>query len=55
MHWRFQVSTDGGSSFGVAVISAFFDARHSEAGTGGALSYEGTKDLRGPNHLPMLL
>ena len=47
MHWRFQVSTDGGSSFGVAVISAFFDARHSEAGTGGALSYQGTKDQEG--------
>ena len=44
----FKLVLDGGSSYGVACVSAFFNAQHNEAGTAMVqLSYEGTKDLEG--------
>ena len=38
---RFQVSTDGGSSYSTTTTSTIFRAYHNEAGTGTALAYDG--------------
>jgi hypothetical protein len=42
---EFQVSTDGGSSYGVAITSTYFDARHKENDTDAGLSYQPSIDL----------
>ena len=42
--FSFQVSTDTGSSYGVAVTGTYFNAYHNEAGTGQSLSYEANSD-----------
>ena len=45
VHFQFQVSTDGGSSYGVSMTTTFFDAWHNEGDTGAGMSYETSKDL----------
>jgi hypothetical protein len=42
---QIQFSTDGGSTIGMTVTSTAFEARHSEAGTGGQLAYDTDADL----------
>ena len=37
----FQTSTDGGSSYGVTVLSTAFTPRHNEDGTSGEVIYDG--------------
>ena len=41
----FQVSIDGGSSYGIAITSTFFDAYHDEADTVAGMGYEASHDL----------
>ena len=42
---QFQVSTDGGSSYGVAITSTYFDAYHKEDDSAAALVYQPNQDL----------
>ena len=42
---KFQVSTDGGSSYGVNITSSSFTALNYENGTAGALTYVASTDL----------
>jgi hypothetical protein len=42
---QFQVSTDGGSSYGVNIISTYFDARHKEDDSDTGLTYQPNQDL----------
>ena len=42
---QFQVSTNGGSSYGVAITSTYFDARHKENDTDAGLTYQPNQDL----------
>ena len=44
-HFGFQGSTDGGSNYNTTITTAYFDARHDEAGNNGALSYQTGYDL----------
>ena len=41
----FQVSTNGGSSYGVNITSTWFQAAHNESDTTAAVSYETAEDL----------
>lgn len=41
----FQVSTNSGSSYGVAITSTWFQAAHNESDTTAAISYETAEDL----------
>ena len=41
----FQVSTNGGSSYGIAITSTFWDAYHSESGGTSGMGYESAHDL----------
>ena len=43
--FQFQVSTNGGSSYGVEITSTNFCATHSEAGTNGRIEYHTAGDL----------
>ena len=43
--FQFQVSTNGGSSYGVEITSTNFVATHSEAGTNGRIEYVTAGDL----------
>ena len=45
VHFEFNLSTDGGSSYNVTKTSTFFEAYHNEAGTGTGLSYRTGRDL----------
>ena len=45
VNFFFQVSTDGGSSYGVIATSTYFGADHNENGTGGTLQYIASGDL----------
>lgn len=42
---QFQVSTDGGSSYGVNITSTFFQGYHNEADTSSGLAYYTANDL----------
>jgi len=42
--FTFQVSTDGGSSYGVTHTNTYFNAYHNESDSGAALNYEATGD-----------
>ena len=42
---QFQVSTNGGSSYGVAITSTYFDAAHSESNSYANLTYQPARDL----------
>lgn len=42
---QFQVSTDGGSSYGVTITSTYFDAYHKEDDSAAALVYQPANDL----------
>ena len=42
---QFQVSTDGGSSYGVTITSTYFDAYHKEDDSAAAVSYQPARDL----------
>jgi len=44
-YFKFQGSTNGGSSYGVTITTTNFIAEHSEAGTSPALSYNAGDDL----------
>jgi len=44
-HLDFQVSTDGGSSYGVNITSTAFMAFHGEGGESPTIGYEGARDL----------
>ncbi len=39
-NFGFQCSTDGGSNYNVTMTTAYFDARHDEAGNNAVLSYQ---------------
>jgi len=41
----FQVSTNGGGSYGVAITSTWFQSAHNESDTTAAISYETAEDL----------
>ena len=41
----FQVSTDGGSSYGVTATTTFFTAEHNESGSFSLLGYSSARDL----------
>ena len=41
----FQVSTDGGSSYGVTATTTFFTAEHSESGSSANITYSAARDL----------
>ena len=41
----FQVSTNGGSAYGVDITSTWFQSAHNESGTTTGLSYETAEDL----------
>ena len=41
----FQVSTDGGSSYGIAITSTYFRPTHNEDGGSAALVYQASQDL----------
>ena len=41
----FQVSTNGGSAYGINITSTWFQSAHNEAGTTTGLSYETAEDL----------
>ena len=43
--FRFQGSTNGGSSYGVTITSTFFKAFHNEAGNSQGVSYDANNDL----------
>jgi hypothetical protein len=43
--FRFQGSTNGGSSYGVNITSTFFKAFHAEADNSDGVSYDGQNDL----------
>jgi len=43
-HWGFQCSTDGGSNYNTTLTSTAWYANHTEAGTGGALTYYSAED-----------
>ena len=43
--FRFQGSTNGGSSYGVTITSTFFKAFHAEADNSDGVSYDGQNDL----------
>jgi hypothetical protein len=43
--FRFQGSTDGGTSYGVNITSTFFKAFHNEAGSSAGVSYDSNNDL----------
>ena len=43
--FTFQVSTDGGSSYGVTATSSSFRATHNESGTTSSLAYDTSLDL----------
>jgi len=42
---QFQVSTDGGSSYGLTITSTYFDAAHSESDSYANLTYQPNQDL----------
>ena len=42
---QFQVSTNGGSSYGVSITSTYFDAAHSESDSYANLTYQPARDL----------
>ena len=44
-HFQFQVSTDGGSSYGVAKTTTYFDATHNEGDTVAQMGYQAASDL----------
>jgi hypothetical protein len=43
--FSFQGSTNGGSSYGIAITSTHFDAYHDEADTAAAVGYQTSQDL----------
>ena len=43
--FTFQVSTNGGTGYGIEITSSYFRATHDEDGSGGALAYQGSQDL----------
>ena len=43
--FQFNLSTDGGSNYNVTKTSSWFVAYHNEAGSDGAVAYEGSYDL----------
>ena len=43
--FTFQVSSDGGSAYGIAITSTMFVAYHNEAGNSSNLAYESSYDL----------
>ena len=45
MHFTFQGSTDGGSSYGVTLTSTYFHAKHDEGDSSTSLTYVTGKDL----------
>ena len=45
VHFQFQFSSNGGSSYGMTVTSSFFRAYHNEDNSAAALGYQGTYDL----------
>jgi len=45
IHFQFQASTNGGSSYGVTATTTFFETAHNEGDTVTALTYNGTYDL----------
>jgi len=45
VEFRFQTSTNGGSSYGVTATTTYFVAFHNEAGSSSSLQYEGSRDL----------
>ena len=44
-HFQFQVSTDGGSSYGVTKTTAYFDATHNEGDSVAQMGYQAASDL----------
>ena len=44
-HFQFQVSTDGGSSYGVEKTTTYFDATHDEADGVAQMGYQAASDL----------
>jgi len=42
---QFQVSINGGTDYGVAITSTYFDASHKEDDSAAALTYQGNQDL----------
>ena len=52
--FQFQVSTDGGSSYGVNITSTFFYAMHDEADTSTTLTYSTASDLAESTSYQML-
>jgi len=45
VHFEFQVSTDGGSSYGMTITSVHWQAHHTEDGSSSALQYQTDMDL----------
>ena len=45
VHFQFQTSTDGGSSYGVTATTTYFDVYHNENDAGTALEYRTASDL----------
>ena len=45
VHFQFQASADGGSSYGIEKTSSYFRAYHSEGAESAALGYEPSYDL----------
>lgn len=45
VHFQFQLSTDGGSSYGMTITSTFFRAYHYEDNSGANVNYQTTYDL----------
>jgi hypothetical protein len=45
IHFQFQASTNGGSTYGVTATTTFFEVAHNESDTTTALTYNGTYDL----------
>jgi len=52
--FQFQVSTDGGSTYGVNITSTFFYAMHDEADTSTTLTYSTASDLAESTSYQML-
>ena len=53
--FTFQVSSDGGSTYGIAITSTMFVAYHNEAGTSANLAYESSFDLaNSTSYCPLL-
>jgi len=51
--FSFQVSSDGGSSYGLTTTSTYFRAYHTQNGSTSSLSYTSGRDVNGTGFIPM--